>query len=71
MAENTIKGAKTLATARSLTIARLLANKLSAEKPSNNAGHHKFLLRAILSGCKTSTRYTPYRLPAFVTKWPR
>ncbi len=46
VAENTIKGAKTLATARSLTIARLLANKLSAEKPSNNAGHHKFLLRA-------------------------
>ncbi len=46
MAENTIKGAKTLATARSLTIARLLANKLSAEKPSNNAGHDKFLLRA-------------------------
>ncbi len=49
VAENTIKGAKTLATARSLTIARLLANKLSAEKPSNNAGHHKFLLRACFS----------------------
>lgn len=44
--KNTIKGAKTLATTRSPTAAGLPANNPSAEKPSNDAGPHRFLLRA-------------------------